>query len=221
MDVALEDRQAIEVRANPADQHVVTVVQQVVCSDGGADLGRSLLDELHGIGGSDVLEHHLEGREALDHSPHVFIDEDLLAIEDIDITMGHFAMDQQRQADFSHGFQDWEDLVDAGHARVRVGSGAGRVQLGGVHEATGLGFTDFVRLGAVGEVEHHQRFEAAAGWASSQDTLAVGIGLFGVAYRRYQVGHDDGAAKGARDICDCIGQHGPIAKMDVPVVGTQ
>jgi hypothetical protein len=74
---------------------------------------------------------------------------------------------------------------------------------------------------AVGEVQHHQRFEAAAGRAGSENALAIAVGFSGVAHRRYQVGHDDGAAKGARHIGNGIGQHGTIAKMNVPVVGTQ
>src|SRR5690606_4813741 len=63
--VALEDRQAVEVRANAAHQHVVAVVQQVVRGDGGAHGGRCLAHELRGIGGGDVLEDHLQGRKAL------------------------------------------------------------------------------------------------------------------------------------------------------------
>ncbi len=105
--------------------------------------------------------------------------------------------------------------------RVRVGGRAGRVQLGGVHETGGLGLADFFRLGAVGEVQDHQRFERAAGRAGSENPLAIAVGFGRIAHRWYQVGHDDGAAKGARDIRDGIGQHGTIAKMNVPVVGTQ
>ncbi len=92
--VALEDRQAIEVRANAANQHVVAVVQQVLRSDGRADVGRGLGDELRGIAGGDVLEHHLQCREALDHTAHVLVDEALLAVEHVDLAAGHFAMHQ-------------------------------------------------------------------------------------------------------------------------------
>src|SRR5690606_30295914 len=51
MHVALEDRQAIKVRADAADQHMVAVVQQVVGGDGGADVGGGLAYKLRGIGG--------------------------------------------------------------------------------------------------------------------------------------------------------------------------
>jgi len=130
-------------------------------------------------------------------------------------------VDQQRHADFGHGFQRRENLVDAGDPGIGVGGGAGRVQLGGVHETAGLGLTDFFGLGAVGEVQHHQRLETTAGRAGSENPLAIAVGFSGVAHRRYQVGHDDGATKGARNIRNGIGQHGTIAKMNVPVVGTQ
>lgn len=114
-------------------------------------------------------------------------------------------MDQQRHADFSHGFDRRQDLVDTGHAGVGVGGRARRVQLGGVHKTAGLGLADFGRLGTVGEVEHHQRFEAAAGRARSEDTLAIGIGLLGITHRRYQVRHDNRAAKRARYIGHGLG----------------
>ncbi|MCY1420796.1 hypothetical protein D9M71_364300 [compost metagenome] len=221
MHVALEDRQAIKVRTNAADQHVVAVVQQVMGGDGRADVGRGFLDELCGVAGGDVFEHHLQRREAGDHAAHVFVDELLLAVEHVHFGTGHFAVHQQRQADFGHGLQHREDLVDAGHAGIGVGGGAGRVELGGVDETAGLGAADFLGSGAVGEVEHHQRLEAAAGRAGGEDALAVGVGLVGVTHRRYQVGHDDGAAEGARGIADGAGEGGAVAQVDVPVVGAQ
>ncbi len=221
MGIALEDRQAIEVRTNTANQHVIAVVQQVMRGDGRADVSRSLVDELHGIGGGDVFEHHFECRETLDHAAHVFVDKDFLAIEHVDVAAGHFAVDQQRHANFGHRFEHREDLVDTGHAGVGVGGGAGRVQLGGVHEAAGLGGADVFGLSDVGEVKHHQRLEAAALRASGEDALTIGIGLLRVAYRRHEVRHDDGAAKGARNVSDGMGQNGAITKMDMPVVGAQ
>ncbi|MOA04086.1 hypothetical protein D3C78_1236200 [compost metagenome] len=168
-----------------------------------------------------MLEHHLEGREALDHPAQVLVDEALLAVEHVDVGVGHLAVHQQRQADLGHGFQYREDVVDGGDARVRVGGGAGRVQLGGVHQTAGLGRADLLGSGLVGEIEHHQRLEAAAGRTGSEDALAVGRGLLGVAYRRHQVGHDDGAAEGACGIGHGVRQGGAVAQVDVPVVGTQ
>ncbi len=58
MRIALENGQAIEVRANAANQHVITVVQQVMRGDGGCDIGRCFIDELHRFTGGDVFKHH-------------------------------------------------------------------------------------------------------------------------------------------------------------------
>ena len=219
--VALEDRQAIEVRANTADQHVVAVVQQVLGSDGRTDVGRGFGDELRGVAGGDVLEDHFQGREALDQAAHVFVDEALLAVEHVDFAAGDFTVHQQRHADFRKCLDGGEDVVDAGHARIGVGRRTGRVQLGGVDDTAGLGRADVLRAGAVGEVQHHQRFEAAAGRACGKDALAVGAGFDGIAHRRNQVGHDDGTGESTRHIANGMGQDGTIAQMDVPVVGTQ
>ncbi|MCY1264743.1 hypothetical protein D9M70_131040 [compost metagenome] len=221
MGIALEDRQAIEVRPNPAHQHVVAVVQQVMRGNGRAHVGRSRVDELHGVRGGDVFEDHFEGRETLDHTTHVLVDEDFFSVEHVDIAPGDFTVDQQRHPDFGHGLECREDFVDAGDARIRVGGRASRVQLGGVNESAGLGLANFFRLGAVGQVQDHQWLEQAAGRAGSENPLPIAVGFGRIAYRWNQVGHDDGAAKGARDIRDGIGQHGTIAKMNMPVVGTQ
>jgi hypothetical protein len=59
----------------------------------------------------------------------------------------------------------------------------------------------------------------ASAW--SEDALTIGIGFAGVAYRRHQVRHDDGACEGAGDIGDGARQRGAIAQVNVPVVGTQ
>ena len=205
VDIAFEDRQAIEMRANPANQHVVAVVQQMMGGDGCAHIGVSLTDELDGLAGGDVFEHHFECREAFHDPTQVFVDEQLFTVEDIDVAASDFTVNQQRHPDFGHGLQCGKDLVDAGDTRVRVGGRTGRIELGGVDETTGLGLANLLRLGTIGQVEHHQRFETAAGRARSENALAIGIGLRGVAHRWYQVGHDDGATKGARDIRNSIG----------------
>ncbi|MND86906.1 hypothetical protein D3C80_788870 [compost metagenome] len=151
----------------------------------------------------------------------MFVDEQLFAVEHVDFAAGHFTVHQQWHADLGHGFEHREDLVDAGYTGVRVGRRASRIELGGVDEAGGLGRADFLGLGAVGEVQHHQRLETAAGRACGEDALAVGTGFGGVAHRWYQVGHDDCAGKGARNVADGMRQYSAITKMDVPVVGTQ
>ncbi|MNH08639.1 hypothetical protein D3C79_680620 [compost metagenome] len=130
-------------------------------------------------------------------------------------------MHQQWHADLGHGFEHREDFVDAGDAGIGVGCRSGRVQLGGIHDTAGLGHADFLGLGTVGEVQHHQRFKVAAGRACGQDALAIGASLGGITHGRYQVGHDDCASKGARNVANGVGQDGAITKMDVPVVGTQ
>lgn len=159
MDVALENRQTEEMRANAANQHVVAVVEQVVGGDRRADVAVGRLDELHRVAGGDVFEHHLEAWEALGHPAQLLIDEVFFAIEDIDLRTRHFAVDQQRQTDFGHGFQHRKDIVDAGHPRRRIGGRTGRIQFGGMHVAAGFGCANVVGLRAIGEVEHHQRLE--------------------------------------------------------------
>ncbi len=151
----------------------------------------------------------------------MLINENLFAIEYVDLAARHFPVYQQEHADFSHGFEGREDLVDAGDTGIGVGGCTGRIQLGGVHEATGFRGTDVFRRGLVGEVQHHQRLEAAAGRACSQNALTIGIGLLRVAHRRHEVGHDDCAAKSSRYVSNGMRQDSSVTEVNVPVVGTQ
>jgi hypothetical protein len=202
-------------------RHMVAVVQQMVGSDGCAHIGGRFIDELHGIRGSDVFEHHFQRRKTFDDTTHVLVDKNLFAVEYVDVAAGHFAVDEQRQAYLGHRLEHREYLVDAGHARIGISSGACRVQLGGVDETTGLRGANFFGLRQVGEVEHHQRLETAALRARGEDSLTIGVCLLCIAYRRHEVRHDDRAAKSARYVGDGVGQNSAISKMDVPVVGAQ
>lgn len=100
MDIALEDRQAEQVWANASDQHVVAVEHQVLWRDGGAEETIACLHILRRFFGGDVLEDDLQLRELLADRFHHLLDKARLAVEDIDGRVGHFAVDQQRHADF-------------------------------------------------------------------------------------------------------------------------
>jgi hypothetical protein len=52
-----------------------------------------------------MLEHDLERGEIGHQLAQRALDEHRLAVEDIDMAVGHFAMDQQRHADLLHALQ--------------------------------------------------------------------------------------------------------------------
>ena len=66
------------------------------------------------------------------------VDEHRLAIEDVDLGVGHLAVDQQRQARALHRLEHRVALAQVGHARVGIRRGARRVVLHRLHEARGL-----------------------------------------------------------------------------------
>ena len=105
MALALEDRQAEQVRANSTNQHVVAVIQQMVGGNGCAYAVRCSIDKVNRVGGGDVLENHLQGRESLDQTDQLLIDKGLFAIKNVHLGMSHFAMHQQRHAYVGHRFQ--------------------------------------------------------------------------------------------------------------------
>src|SRR5882762_2564067 len=91
-----------------AHEKRVAVHEQVVRGDRRRDVRTGDLDVLHRVSGGDVLEHDLELGKAIDGGAEDFLDEGLLAVENVDRRVGRFAMDQQRHADFRHFFEGVE-----------------------------------------------------------------------------------------------------------------
>ena len=142
-----------------------------------------------------------------------------LAVEDVDLRIGHLAMDQQRHAGLLHRLQAAGDLVHRGHAVRRIGGGVRRIELGRDPHALLLAARKLGRIGAVGQVAGHQRLEIELGRNRSANSLAIGRGLGDRGHRRHQVGHDDGAGELAGGVDGAGREHRPVAQMDVPVVG--
>ena len=65
--------------------------------DGGGEVFSPEPDEIDGFDGCHMLEHHLQAGKALDHRPKGLGDEHRLAIEDVDVWVRGFAVDQQGQ----------------------------------------------------------------------------------------------------------------------------
>ena len=57
------------------------------------------------------------------------VDEARLAVEDVHRRVRHFAVHQQRQVARCHALEHRLDAADVGDAGVRMGGGAGRVEL--------------------------------------------------------------------------------------------
>ena len=215
----LGHRQTVEMRADPALEHGVAVEVEVVRRDRRGDIRPGGLDEGHGIGGGDVLEHHLQGREIGDDPGQDAVDEHRLAVEDVDMGVRHLAMDQQRHADLLHDLENRIDPAEVGHAVAGVGRGIGRIEFAGGEDAGRKAAPDLVRVDVVGQVAGHQGGEDRSRLDRREDTRAIGLcGRHG-GDGRCQVGHDDGAGKLAGRIVDDRAQHGPVAQVHMPVVG--
>ena len=84
--------------------------------NGGAQLVVGRLDVLRGFARRDVLKDDLEFRISFAQRLHYAVDKARLAIENIDVGVGHFAMNQQRHADLLHALQHAADGGDVGNA---------------------------------------------------------------------------------------------------------
>ena len=100
--LALGDRQAISVGPEAAGENCVAVDDQMLRSDGRGDVLARALDEVGRVGGRDMLEHDFEPGEVADDARQHAFDEHRLAVEHVDVRVGHLAVDAQHHADLLH-----------------------------------------------------------------------------------------------------------------------
>lgn len=215
---ALEHGQAVVVRAEAAVEQRVAIQQQVLRRDGGGDARARALHELGRGARRDVLEHHLEARHALDDAAQHAVDEDVLAVEDVDVARSHFAVHLQHEPVFRHRFERGPHLVDRGHAGVGMRRGARRIELGADDKAAGFRPANLAGRGAVGQVQRHLRFKRQAGRDGRHDARAVRCQRVRGRHRRLQVRHHQRTAE-----LPCReGHHGrelrAVAHVQVPVI---
>ena len=174
--------------------------------------------ELHAVPCRHVLEHDAQPREAPHEAGEHAIDEGGLAVEDVDVRVGHLAMHQQRQIMRLERRERGINLVDRGNARIGVRRRARRVILDGVHEPARLGASDLGGAGIVGQVQRHQRREARAGGQRSENALAVGRGKCRRRHRWSEVRHHDCAREPCCAVTDDGGERRAVAQVQMPVV---
>ena len=166
-----------------------------------------------------MLEHDFQFRKIAAQRDQLRINEDRLAVKQVNLGRGHFTMQQQQQARALHGLQRLVGLTQVGHAGVAVGGGARRVELDGDHASISRTF-DLIGGQVVGEVERHQRLKLQAGRHRCLDPLLVGERRRCRCDGRAQVGHDDGAAKLGGSVRHHRAQGVAITHVQMPVVGS-
>ena len=92
---AFQYRQTIMMRAHAADQQIIAVEQQVLRGNGSGHVVACIQDKARGFGSSDVFEHDFQIRHLRQNGFHHALDESGFAVEDIDVGIGYFAVDQK------------------------------------------------------------------------------------------------------------------------------
>ena len=150
------------------------------------------------------------------------IDEHLFPIEDIHAVVGDLAVDKQWQVCVLHGFQRRVQGVQFSDAGLRVGGGTGGVQFYRVYEVAVCGAANFPSVRGIGQVEGHQRLEAARQVGhGGEDALPISAGGGHRGHRRGEVGHHDSAAEIACHVGTGMRQGAVVAQVDVPVIGAE
>ena len=208
-------------RAHAAHQQVVAVVHQMLRRYGGGQIVAAFAHQPCGFCGGDVLEHDFQMRDLFQHGLHNPFDEYGLAVKNINIGVGNFAVRQKQDALVGHCFQHGQQLEQIGHAAVGIGGGAGRIEFEGGN-AGSFGFAHGFNGGFVGEVQAHERLEAALAFGrhGGQNLLAVGQRLGDGADGRFQVGHNECAPHLPRGEGDDRFQRVAAADVQVEIVGS-
>ena len=213
----LQHGQAVEVRTQAAGEHRRAIEQQVLGGERGREVPM-IAHERHRFARRRMLEDDPQSGQPFDQRRQHPINETGFAIKGVDGRIGDFAMDEQRQVEFSHALEHRQGVVKIANAGIRIRGCARRVVLDADDGLGGDGPVDFGRRRRAGQVERHQRLEGQACRRRRADPLAVGKGLGGGAHGRLQVRHDDGAAEHGGRVCDDGAECRPVAQVQVPVV---
>ena len=220
MVLALGDRQAIEMRPQPALKDRGPVDDEMMRRNRSRDAGRMRAYDLDRFPGRDVLDDDLQAGVIPQQRQQALFHEHGLAVEHVDGRIGRLAVDQHGHADPLHPLEHRPQSLDIGHAMMRVGGGAGRIEFCGDPHLFGIALFDLVGRCRIGQVAGHQRLEIAAGGARGQDAVSVSGGGGHGGHRRHQVRHDDSAGELPGRERQHRTQHRAVAQMHVPVVGT-
>ena len=165
-----------------------------------------------------MLEHNLQLGMAVPQWCQMAFDEHRLSVEDIDLAVRDFTMDQQGHADPGHRFQHGIDLQQIRHPCGGIGGGVGGIKLGGSKNALSKSCLQLGRSDRIREVRRHQGRELQISGARRLNTVAVCPCSSHRGHRGTQVGHHDGPLKTAGGMGHNLVEHLPVAEMHVPII---
>ena len=98
-------------RVYSTDQQIIAVEQQVLRGNGGGHIIACVQDKACGFGGGNVFKHDFQIRHLRQNGFHHALDESGFAVEDVDVGIGYFAVDQKAhvlRGDFVQHRQQFE-----------------------------------------------------------------------------------------------------------------
>ena len=156
---ALQDGQAVEVRAQASLEHRAAVQQEMLRRDRRADPGACRAHELDAGARRHVLEHDPQARMALDERGELALDEDALAVEGIHVVARDLAVQLQHDVPLLHALEHGLAARERGDAGIRMRRAACGVALHAVDESARRRAIDLGGLRRFRQVERHERFE--------------------------------------------------------------
>jgi hypothetical protein len=218
--LALQQRQAVEMRPQPAAEHRRAIQQQVLRSQRRAHARAGRADEVDAGPRGDMLEDDPQPRVARDERGELALDEYALAIVRIDVVAGRLAVQLQDEVAVLDARERRAAARERRDARIGMRRRARRVALHADESAVG-GAVDLGGRSRIRQVQGHQRLEMRARGQRREDAVPVRERRRDRGDRRLQVRHHDGAGKCAHRRRQHGGQLGSVPQVQVPVVRTR
>ncbi len=205
-------------RLDPANEDVVAVDDKVMRGDRCAGV-RMRGGVVCALFRGDMFHHDLQFRQFAADRVEDAVDEDGLAVKDVDVGVGDLAVDTKGQANLGHGFQLTAHVAKIGHTRGGVGGCPCGVEFDGCDQADFMSGAQVFDFGLLCQIERHQGLEVRIVGLGGHDAITILGGVFGGDNGRDQVWHDDGTVEVARSLWQDAFEHVSIAQMQVPIVG--
>ena len=103
-----------------------------------------------------MLKHDLEAGEIAHDLAQDAVDEHGLAVKNIDVGLGYFAVQQERHADLLHRRKHRIELPKVRYAVAGIGGGVSRIELAGGEDAGQKAIGNIDRIAVIGQIAGHQ-----------------------------------------------------------------
>ena len=216
--LALQQRQAIQVRTQAAFEHCAAVQQQVLWRQRRGNARALRAHELDANSSRNVFKDNAQARKPPHQLGQLALDEYGLAVIGIDPGGRRLAVKLKHDIELFHAREHGVAARERSDAGIGMGRGAGRIVLDAADNAARFRPVDLGWLRVVGQVQRHQGLEAGPGRQCCEDAFPIAPRGLDGCNGWLEIGHYDGAAELPGAEPDHGRERLAVAQVQVPVI---